>query len=129
MTCTQNHKTPEECVRSDCAPIGKIANEEIKCERCGFVWISKTQLVCPNINNHFKEEKLLENGDIFYAKPQPQLSNPMSALYIPKSRMTPDETFIQWLKIIGLTIALGVMVYQTYLLWQIYETIFSKFNR
>lgn len=79
----------------------------------------------PNCNKYFKEEKtdhekLLENGDIFYAKPEPQLSNPMSTLFIPKSKFAWKESY-QWLKIIGLSIGLGVMVYQTYLLKLISE--------
>lgn len=40
---------------------------------------------------------------------------------LPKQRMTPDETRIQWLKILGLSIALGVMGYQTYLMKLISE--------
>lgn len=99
MTCTQNHKNPEECVRSDCAPVNMtmIGN---KC-LCGTQYFLNCPIHCKACGKT-------------YAECQDYL--PYIPKTEPKQRMTPDETFIQWLKIVGLSIALGVMVYQTYLL-------------
>lgn len=69
-------------------------------------------------------EKLLENGDIFYVDMTKQLTsdapfydwNKINEYNRQKTTMSKEERFIQWLKILGLSIALGIMVYQTYLL-------------
>ena len=89
MTCTQNHKTPEECLRSDCAP------RMNKC-LCG----TQDFLNCPI---HCKACGKLYTECCHYLP------------YIPKPKLAWNENY-QWLKIIGLAIALGLMVYQTYLL-------------
>jgi len=89
--CTQNHKIPEECLRSDCAlkkPFRSISKS------IPNYWVCN----CGRKLNYYE-----------------------SCIYCMKNRMSPDETFIQWLKIIGLTIALGVMGYQTWLLYLIYK--------
>ncbi len=94
MTCTQNHKTPEECLTSDCVRIGKIAKQLL--------------------DHHIAVAEIWKKREKSAQKIA--CDCPWHKETYTKNRMTPDETFIQWLKIIGLSIGLGLMIYQTYLL-------------
>lgn len=91
MTCTQNHKDPKKCIQC----LDEIIRKELKSNA---------------VIHTFPDQYYKDNLDCMFYGCKPSVHD--------KSKFAWKESY-QWLKIIGLSIALGIMVYQTWLLYKI----------
>lgn len=122
MTCTQNHKDPSECLISDCAPIFFSVKPKKTWQNEFYELMTRKGETGPIFNHPDLRGKLYPETFIKIIEDKfKEWEN--NKIEPSKQRMTPDETFIQRLKILGLSIALGIMAYQTYLLVEISKKI------